>query len=115
MQHTRLSTEAHALLLALVFDRLGYRRCEWKCDSLNGPSRHAAERLGFVHEGTFRSAHVYKQRSRDTDWLAITDTDWPRCRAALDAWLSPDNFDADGQQKRKLEDIRAEITKADAA
>jgi RimJ/RimL family protein N-acetyltransferase len=108
MQHTRLSTEAHALLLALVFDRLGYRRCEWKCDHLNGPSRRAAERLGFVFEGTFRRAHVYKQRSRDTDWLAITDADWPECRAALDAWLSPDNFDAAGRQRSALGEYRVE-------
>ncbi|MEE8736768.1 GNAT family protein [Bifidobacterium subtile] len=106
MQHTRLSTEAHALLLALVFDRLGYRRCEWKCDSLNGPSRHAAERLGFVYEGTFRSAHVYKQRSRDTDWLAITDADWPECRSALEVWLSPGNFDAAGHQRSTLAEYR---------
>ena len=76
-----------------VFDDLGYRRYEWKCDSLNAPSRRAALRLGFIWEGRFRNALVYKGRNRDTDWFSITDGEWPRVRTALDAWLDDDNFD----------------------
>jgi hypothetical protein len=39
-----------------VFDELGYRRYEWKCDHLNTPSRAAALRFGFQYEGLFRQA-----------------------------------------------------------
>ncbi len=84
-----------------VFDDLGYRRYEWKCDSLNAPSRRAAERLGFRFEGTFRNAMVYKDRNRDTDWFSITDAEWPAIRAAFEAWLAPDN-QPDGVQQRPL-------------
>jgi hypothetical protein len=79
-----------------VFDDLGYRRYEWKCDSLNASSRRAAERLGFVYEGTFRNAVVYRGRSRDTAWYAITDGDWPQVKQAFETWLEPANFDIDG-------------------
>lgn len=50
MRCSRLGTEAIALLLGYLFDTLGYRRCEWKCDSLNAPSREAASRLEFHYE-----------------------------------------------------------------
>ena len=80
----------------------GYRRYEWKCDLLNGPSNAAADRLGFTYEGTFRNAMVYKGRSRDTNWLSITDDEWPNRRAALVAWLAPTNFDAAGVQRASL-------------
>jgi RimJ/RimL family protein N-acetyltransferase len=53
MQGTRIATEAMYLMMQRVFDELGYRRYEWKCDALNAPSRHAAERLGFTFEGVF--------------------------------------------------------------
>ena len=89
-----------------AFDELGYRRYEWKCDSLNAPSRAAALRYGFTFEGIFRQAIVYKGRSRDTAWFSITDAEWPRIRAAFEAWLAPDNFNADGRQKRSLSDLR---------
>ena len=89
-----------------IFDDLGYRRYEWKCDSLNQRSRRAAERLGFVYEGTFRNAVVYKGRSRDTAWFAITDTDWPHTKRTFEAWLDPANFDADGVQRRPLQAFR---------
>ncbi|MDT0202843.1 GNAT family protein [Nocardioides sp. AE5] len=105
LQRTTAATEAMRLLAGHVFD-LGYRRYEWKCDALNAPSQRAAERLGFVHEGTFRQAVVYKGRSRDTDWWAITDADWPWVRRALDAWLVPENF-VDGVQVQSLEALRA--------
>ena len=110
LQRTAAATEAVALLIARVFDELGYRRLEWKCDALNGPSRRAAERFGFLYEGLFRQAVVTKGRNRDTAWYAIIDRDWPRARAALEAWLSPANFDAAGRQQRPLAAIRAGLT-----
>jgi RimJ/RimL family protein N-acetyltransferase len=81
-----------------VFDELGYRRYEWKCDNLNEPSRKSAERLGFSYEGTFSQAVVYKGRNRDTAWYAITDQRWPTVRDAFEKWLHPSNFDPDGRQ-----------------
>ncbi len=105
LQRTTASTEAMYLMARHVFDDLGYRRYEWKCDALNYASRHAAERLGFVYEGTFRHAVVYKGRSRDTAWLSITDEEWPARRAALEAWLAPGNFDERGRQRRPLAEI----------
>lgn len=102
MQRTPLSTEAHFLLMCLVFDELGYRRYEWKCDSLNLLSRRAAERLGFVYEGIFRQSTVYKGRNRDTSWYSIIDRDWPQVKEAFEAWLAPENFDANGKQRVAL-------------
>jgi len=102
LQRTRAATEAMALLARHVFDDLGYRRYEWKCDSLNQPSRAAALRLGFTYEGRFRQAVVYKGRNRDTDWFAMTDADWPAISAAYDAWLDPGNFDEDDVQRAPL-------------
>jgi RimJ/RimL family protein N-acetyltransferase len=102
LQRSRAATELQALLMRHVFDDLGYRRYEWKCDSLNAPSRRAALRLGFIWEGRFRNALVYKGRNRDTDWFSITDGEWPRVRAALDAWLDDDNFDDLGRQRTRL-------------
>jgi len=90
------------LFMRYVFDELGYRRYEWKCDSLNEPSRRAAARLGFTYEGTFRQAVVYKGRSRDTAWFSIIDSEWPRIRDAFEEWLDPANFDEDGRQRRPL-------------
>ncbi len=89
------------LMMKYAFD-LGYRRYEWKCDSLNAPSRRAAERLGFTFEGIFRQAIVYKGRNRDTAWYSIVDHEWPAVAAAFEAWLDPGNFDAAGQQKSRL-------------
>jgi RimJ/RimL family protein N-acetyltransferase len=102
LQRSRAATEAMALLVRHVFDDLGYRRYEWKCDSLNAPSRRAAIRLGFIWEGRFRNAVVYKGRNRDTDWFSITDREWPRVRKALDDWLDDRNFDALGRQRARL-------------
>lgn len=106
LQRTALSTEAQFLLMQYVFDQLGYRRYEWKCDSLNAPSRKTALRLGFQFEGVFRQAVVTKGRSRDTAWFSVIDGDWPAARAAFAAWLAPGNFDAQGMQRRALTDIR---------
>jgi RimJ/RimL family protein N-acetyltransferase len=102
LQRTPAATEAMYLMMRRVFDELGYRRYEWKCDSLNAPSRAAALRLGFQYEGLFRQATVYKARNRDTCWFSILNSEWPACEAAFERWLDPDNFDASGRQRRSL-------------
>lgn len=102
LQRTAMATEAHFLLMSYVFDELGYRRLEWKCDSLNEPSRRAAERLGYQFEGTFRQAKVYKGRSRDSHWFSIIDSEWPGIKAEFERWLDPANFDAAGTQLTPL-------------
>jgi len=102
LQRTTAATEAMYLMARHVFDDLGYRRYEWKCDSLNEPSRRAAARLGFTYEGTFRQAQVYKDRNRDTAWFSITDAEWPAIRSAFEEWLDPANHDADGRQRSAL-------------
>ena len=102
LQRTRAATEAMYLMMRHAFE-LGYRRCEWKCDALNGASRRAAERLGFSLEGVFRQAAVYKGRNRDSAWYSIIDGEWPEREAALLAWLDPRNFDANGRQRRPLQ------------
>jgi hypothetical protein len=94
------------LMMRHAFD-LGYRRYEWKCDSLNANSRRAAERLGFTFEGVFRQATVYKGRNRDTAWYSVVDSEWPVLHAAFESWLEPGNFDAAGRQKARLADLRA--------
>ena len=104
LQRTRAATEAMALMAGWAFDA-GYRRYEWKCDSLNRPSRRAAQRLGFSYEGLFRQATVVKGRNRDTAWFAMIDIDWPALKAAYDRWLDPANFDAEGQQRESLADL----------
>jgi len=102
LQRTTLSTEAMFLMMKRVFDDLGYRRYEWKCDALNAPSCSAALRLGFAYEGIFRQAIMYKGRNRDTAWFAIIDKDWPNIRSAYERWLDPANFDAAGGQLSPL-------------
>ena len=102
LQRTRAATEAVHLTMRHTFDELGYRRYEWKCDSLNEPSRRAAERLGFTYEGRFRHHMVTKGRNRDTDWFSITDAEWPAVRAEHERWLDPANFDAEGRQVTRL-------------
>jgi len=102
LQKTRAATEAMFLMMTRVFDELGYRRYEWKCDALNAPSRAAAERLGFAFEGVFRQATIYKGRNRDTAWYSITDRDWPTVKRAYERWLDSANFDAEGRQRQSL-------------
>ena len=102
MQQTPMATETMYLMMARVFDELSYRRYEWKCDTLNAPSKKAAERFGFRFEGLWRQATMYKGRNRDTSWYAIIDTDWPRIKKAYQTWLNPNNFDENGKQKSKL-------------
>ena len=107
LKRTRIATEAHYLLMRHVFDDLGYRRYEWKCDSLNAPSRQAAQRLGFQFEGIFRQAVVYRGRSRDTAWFSIIDGEWPGLRVAFERWLDASNFDAEGRQRQPLGKLTA--------
>ncbi len=106
LQRTALPTEAMHLLFAHVFDELGYRRLEWKCNALNAPSRRAAKRLGFTFEGIFRQHMVVKGRNRNTAWYAMLDREWPVHGTAYRAWLDPANFNESGHQRRRLEELR---------
>lgn len=102
MARSRISTEALFLAAQYVFDELGYRRFEWKCNHLNEPSRRAAARFGFAFEGIFRQHMVVKGQNRDTAWFAMTDAAWVLLKPCYTAWLSPSNFDENGEQRTKL-------------
>jgi RimJ/RimL family protein N-acetyltransferase len=107
LARTRAATEAMYLMMARVFDELGYRRYEWKCNALNAPSRAAAGRYGFRFEGIFRQADVVKGRNRDTAWFSIADSEWPGIKAAFERWLDPGNFDGNGRQRMSLSALTA--------
>jgi RimJ/RimL family protein N-acetyltransferase len=107
MQRTIGATEAQYLFAAYVFDALGYRRYEWKCDDFNAPSKRAAARFGFMFEGVFSQHMIVKGRNRDTAWFSMLDSEWPARRAAFERCLDPANFDAAGQQKVSLMSLNA--------
>jgi RimJ/RimL family protein N-acetyltransferase len=109
LQRTTAATEALFLAMRHCFEGLGNRRLEWKCDSLNAKSRRAAQRLGFVPEGVFRKHLIVRGRSRDTAWFSIVDDEWPARKAALERWLDGENFDAEGRQKKTLDEIRKDL------
>ncbi|MBE2212253.1 MAG: GNAT family N-acetyltransferase [Opitutaceae bacterium] len=113
LQRTRAATEAMVLMMRRAFE-LGYRRYEWKCNSLNHPSRAAAERLGFAFEGIFRQAVVVKGRNRDTAWYSIIDAEWPALRTAFERWLAPDNFEASGRQRIRLSELTGTLRQPQA-
>ena len=102
LQRTPLGTEAQYLLGRYVFETLGYRRYEWKCDALNAPSRRAALRYGFIYEGTFRQYMIAKGRNRDNAWFSLLDDEWPSRKRNFERWLAPENFDGEGRQKLSL-------------
>jgi RimJ/RimL family protein N-acetyltransferase len=109
LQRTAAATEAMYLLARYVFEDLGYRRYEWKCNANNLPSRRAAERLGFTFEGVFRQHMVVKGKNRDTAWFAMLDSEWPERKRAFEAWLAPANFDADGRQRQSLQCVNGSV------
>lgn len=102
LQRTTAATEAHYLMARHIFEDLGYRRYEWKCNAENHPSRKAALRLGFTFEGVFRQHMVIKGRNRNTAWFSMLDTEWPARKQAFEAWLNPANFDHAGHQRQSL-------------
>lgn len=106
MQRTPGATESMYLLARYVFDDLGYRRYEWKCNDLNAPSKRAAERLGFTFEGVFRQHMIVKGRNRDTAWFSMLDSEWQAIKHAFEAWLAPENFDTEGLQRLSLAALR---------
>jgi len=108
LQRKRAGTEAMYLMMRRAFE-LGYRRYEWKCDTLNAPSRTAAQRYGFSFEGVFRQANVVKGRTRDTAWFSILDREWPALRVSYERWLAPENFGADGRQLVSLSSLTAPL------
>ena len=99
LKKTRVATETQYLLAKYVFETLGYRRYEWKCDNLNAPSKHAAQRFGFTYEGLFRQSNICKGRNRDTAWFSLLDSEWPDVKARFEHWLELSNFD---QRDNKL-------------
>lgn len=101
------ATEALFLVARHVFEDLGYRRFEWKCNAANEPSQRAARRFGFSYEGLFRQHMVVKGENRDTAWFAMLDHEWPELKSAFVAWLDPANFDKEGRQKKRLEAFRS--------
>lgn len=105
LQKTTAATEAMYLMARHIFEDLGYRRYEWKCNAQNGPSRRAALRYGFTFEGIFRQHMIIKGRNRDTAWFSMLDSEWPTRKAAFEAWLEPANFDAEGWQRKSLLEI----------
>jgi len=105
LQRTTAATEAMYLMARHVFEDLGYRRYEWKCNAANEPSRRAALRLGFTFEGIFRQHLVVKDRNRDTAWFSMLDHEWPARKRSFEAWLDPANFDEDGQQRQTLSEF----------
>ncbi len=110
LQRKAAASEAMYLMMEQAF-KLGYRRYEWKCNSLNLPSRAAAQRLGFSYEGIFRQATVVKGRNRDTAWYSIIDSEWPALQKAFQTWLAPSNFGAKGQQKVSLSSLTGPLLK----
>ena len=115
LQRTPLGTETQYLLARYVFETLGYRRYEWKCDALNAPSRRAALRYGFVYEGTFRQYMIAKGRNRDNAWFSMLDSEWPARKQNFERWLAPENFDGEGRQKAQSGGIeRAEGVRQEA-
>ena len=104
LKQTPLATEAIYLMMSLVFDALQYRRLEWKCHSMNEPSKNAALRFGFQYEGRFRQSFIFKNRNRDTDWFSIIDSEWPVLKNKFLQWLDDRNFDAAGKQLKRLQE-----------
>lgn len=102
LQRTRAATEAMYLLARNVFETLGFRRYEWKCNSFNEPSRRAALRLGFTYEGLFRQHMIQRGRNRDTAWFSMLDCEWPQRKRAFERWLDPNNFDENARQRASL-------------
>jgi RimJ/RimL family protein N-acetyltransferase len=111
ISRTPATTEALYLFARRAFDDLGYRRFEWKCNNTNAASKRAAERFGFIFEGIFHQHMIVKGKNRDTAWFAMLDGNWPANRKAFEGWLDPSNFDREGRQKRRLEEIRADIAR----
>jgi RimJ/RimL family protein N-acetyltransferase len=110
LQRTPLGTETQYLLARYVFETLGYRRHEWKCNALNAASRRAALRYGFVYEGTFRQHLIAKGRNRDNAWFSMLDSEWPERKRNFERWLAPENFDREGKQKVSLATLNGSTT-----
>jgi len=109
LQRTTAATQTYYLLLQNAFEELNYSRIEWKANNFNEPSKRAASRLGFVHEGVFRKHMVVKGKRRDTWWSSIVDEEWEAVKGGLVGWLSEENFDDEGRQRRKLEEVREQV------
>lgn len=112
LQRSAAATEAVYLTMRHVFETMGYRRLEWKCDRLNAPSYRAAQRFGFIFEGVFRRHMLVHGKNRDTAWFSMVDSEWPSRKAVFERWLDAANFDASGQQKMALAAMMADAVPA---
>ena len=72
-----LATETIYLLARHLFDELGYRRFEWKCNDENLPSKRAAHRFGFTPEGVLPLTILFDATGKEVlrvtggyDWSA---------------------------------------------
>ncbi len=110
LQRTRGATEAFFLMLKYAMDDLGYRRMQWRCNSMNERSRQAARRLGFRFEGIFYNHLIFKGKNRDTTWYSILDDEWPEVRGIIENWLNDENFDSDGKPQSSLNDLMQQRT-----
>ena len=106
LQGSREGREAIFLLMCLGMDDFHYERLVWRCQAQNEGSFRAAINLGFKHEGTWRNAMVYDNWQRDIAWFSILRSEWSSCRTAFEEWFSPDNFDENGKQIKRLQDLR---------
>ena len=96
-------TEAMYLMMKNVFENLGYRRYEWKCDALNKKSNNTALRLGFKHEGKFRQATIYKQKETEIlIGILLLTRNGNNTEKNYRKYLKRSNFNNQLIQKRKL-------------
>ena len=102
LQNTAEGTETMYVMMKNVFEALGNRRYEWKCNNLNEGSKRAALRLGFKFEGVFRQMFVFKGRNRDTAWYSIIDKEWPNYKKKYLAYLKKTNFTKANRQRKRL-------------
>ncbi|PTX55607.1 RimJ/RimL family protein N-acetyltransferase [Litoreibacter ponti] len=107
LQGTPAAREAIFKLMCLGMDDLAYERLVWRCQAQNARSMQAAVNLGFEPEGIWRRAAIVDGWQRDVAWFSILRDTWPACRAALEAWLDPGNFDAQGRQIKRLQELRS--------
>jgi RimJ/RimL family protein N-acetyltransferase len=113
LQRTTAATEAQYLLLRYAFGgepysstpalSPPYRRVVWKCNALNKTSRRAAERLGFIYEGTLRSHVIQFERSRDSEVLSMLEGEWAGfVRVGFEKWLHEGNFGEAVREKIRI-------------
>lgn len=80
---TYANPESVLLLLYYLFEKVNYRRAEWKCNNDNIPSGKAAAKLGFTEEGVFRQHMLHRGKNRDSKFFAMLNFEWEEKKRAL--------------------------------